>query len=257
MITYGLIGYPLSHSLSQVYFTEKFREEKIYGEQYTLFPLEEIRDFKGFLHDHPDLSGLNVTIPFKEKIMPFMDWLDPVSKKTGAVNTISILRKNGSIFLRGYNTDAGGFRASLVPGKHKNALILGTGGAAKAAAYVLGELGIRYLFVSRTVTGEKIIRYSGLSKKIIQEHTLIINATPLGMFPDVSSYPLIPYEYLSKKHFLYDLVYNPGMTEFLVKGKERGTKIQNGSQMLHHQAELSYKIWKLKDPGGHTEKETL
>jgi shikimate dehydrogenase len=257
MITYGLIGYPLSHSLSQVYFTDKFRKEKIYGEQYTLFPLEEINNIIGFLHDRPDVSGLNVTIPFKQKILPFIDWLDPVSKKIGAVNTINILRKEGSIFLKGYNTDAEGFRASLDPGYHKYALILGTGGAAKAVGYVLTELGIQHLFVSGTGTDKLIISYSSLSKQIIHKHTLIINATPLGMFPDISSYPPIPYEYLSKEHFLYDLVYNPGMTEFLIKGKERGTKIQNGIHMLYKQAELSYNIWKSKDPDAQAEKENL
>jgi shikimate dehydrogenase len=186
---------------------------------------------------------LNVTIPFKEKILPFLDDLDPVAKKIGAVNTVKIIHTKGMTVLKGYNTDAGGFRDSINLAEHKAALILGTGGASKAVAFVLQSLGIKFLFVSRRNTGPDIIHYSGLSKEVIMKYTLIINTSPLGMFPYISSYPLIPYSCLTKDHFLYDLVYHPPETEFLKKGKALGTSIQNGLQMLYHQAELSYDIW--------------
>jgi shikimate dehydrogenase len=246
MITYGLIGYPLIYSGSQVYFTDKFRKEKITGRQYKLFPLREIKNLTRLLQDHPDLYGLNVTIPYKEKILPFLNALDPVAIKTGAVNTIKIIREKGSYILKGYNTDPGGFRNSVNLEDHKNALILGTGGASKAVAFVLKNFGIKFLFVSRSTVAPDIISYSDLSKDVIRKHTLIINTTPLGMYPDISSYPLIPYSCLSKDHFLYDLVYHPVQTEFLKKGKAHGAKVQNGLQMLYHQAELSYNLWEME-----------
>ena len=246
MITYGLIGYPLLHSVSQVYFTDKFRKEKITGRQYKLFPLIEIQSLTTLLQDHKDIYGLNVTIPYKEKILTFLNDLDPVAKKIGAVNTIKIIRKEGPSNLKGYNTDAGGFRNSINLEEHKNALILGTGGASKAVAFVLKNSGINFLFVSRRIVAPDIISYSSLSKDVIRKHTLIINTTPLGMYPDTSSYPLIPYSCLTKDHFLYDLVYQPAQTEFLKKGEARGAKVQNGLQMLYKQAELSYNIWEME-----------
>lgn len=255
MITYGLIGYPLLHSGSQLYFTDKFRNEKITGVQYSLFPLMELKSLTALLQHHPDLYGLNVTIPYKKEIIPYLDWLDPVSKKIGAVNTIKILRNRNTLFLEGYNTDAAGFHNSFHPETHQNALILGTGGASKAVAFALGEWGIKTLFVSGRKTGPDIVTYSGLSKQIFQEYTLIINTTPLGMFPDTSSYPLIPYDFITRDHFLYDLVYNPVQTEFLKKGKARGAKVQNGIRMLHNQAELSYKIWETRVAGSFKKKE--
>ncbi len=246
MITYGLIGYPLLHSGSQVYFTNKFRKEKITGRQYKLFPLREIKSLTTLLQDHPDIYGLNVTIPYKEKIIPFLNGLDPVAKKIGAVNTIKIIRKEGPSILKGYNTDALGFRNSVNLEDHKNALILGTGGASKAVAFVLKSSGIKFLFVSRRIVAPDIINYSDISKEVIRKHTLIINTTPLGMVPYTSSYPLIPYAWLSKDHFLYDLVYHPVQTEFLKKGKTYGAKVQNGLQMLYNQAELSYSLWEME-----------
>jgi shikimate dehydrogenase len=195
------------------------------------------------LQDYPGIRGLNVTIPYKEKILPFLNTLDPVAMEIGAVNTIDIIRKNGLLVMNGYNTDASGFEKSIRLEGQINALILGTGGAAKAVAYALGKMRVNFLFVSRTHHAPGTVSYPGLSKEILKKHTLIINATPLGMYPDTSAYPGIPYEYLTKDHFLYDLVYNPVQTEFLKKGKAMGAKVQNGLQMLCNQAELSYSIW--------------
>jgi len=247
MITYGLIGYPLLHSGSQIYFSGKFRKENIKGVRYKLFPLKEIRGLTTLLHDNPDLCGLNVTIPFKEKILPFLNWIDPVAKKIGAVNTVKIIRNAGSLILEGYNTDAGGFLDSIHPAEYINALILGTGGASKAVAFVLKNSGIKFLFVSRNKTGQEIIGYPDLSEEVIRKHQLIINTTPLGMVPDISSYPEIPYSFLTKDHVLYDLVYNPEETEFLKRGKARGTKVLNGRKMFYKQAELSYRIWEMHE----------
>ena len=243
MITYGLIGYPLIHSGSQLYFTEKFRKENIPGRQYKLFPLTEITQLKDLLLENPDISGLNVTIPYKEKVLPLMNSLDPVAKITGAVNTIKITRANNSLFLSGYNSDAAGFKNSIHLKEYKNALILGTGGASKAVAFVLKNAGINYLFVTRGNDDQGKLTYSGLTKEITRKHTLIINATPQGMYPEISSYANIPYQYLTRDHFLYDLVYNPPETEFLRKGRSMGAKVQNGLKMLYQQAELSYRIW--------------
>lgn len=243
MITYGLIGYPLLHSGSKVYFTDKFRKENIKGRQYKLFPLKDLKTLSKLLQDHPDIFGLNVTIPYKEKILSFLNDLDPVATKIGAVNTLKILRNEGSAILKGYNTDAGGFMNSVNLKEYKNALVLGTGGSSKAVGFVLKNSGINVLFVSRDKSGTAIINYSGLSKKIIRSHTLIINTTPLGMYPAVSSYPLIPYSYLTEDHLLYDLVYNPVQTEFLKRGETFGAKGQNGMEMFYQQAELSFNIW--------------
>jgi shikimate dehydrogenase len=243
MITYGLIGYPLTHSGSHNYFTDKFRKEQIGGVQYKLFPLKELTSLTTLIQDHPNLSGLNVTIPYKEKILPFLNWLDPVAKKIGAVNTIKIVRHEGSLILNGYNTDAGGFLYSVNLSGYKHALVLGTGGASKAVAFVLKNSSIKFLFVSRSKVSQDIIDYPGLTKEVIRTHKLIINTTPLGMAPDITSCPEIPYSYLTKDHFLYDLIYNPEETEFLRKGKARGAKVQNGMQMFYQQAELSYSIW--------------
>lgn len=245
MITYGLIGYPLLQSGSERYFTRKFRKEKISGRQFKLFPLKEIEQLTTLLQDNPDICGLNVTIPYKEKVLPFLNNIDPVAKETGAVNTIKIIRKNGLLVMNGYNTDAFGFENSLSHEGHIYALILGTGGASKAVAYVLRKLKINYLLVSRGNLPPGCISYSGLTKEIIRKYTLIINTTPLGMYPDTSIFPIIPYEYLTRDHFLYDLIYNPVQTEFLKKGQAMGAKTQNGLKMLYNQAGLSYNIWEM------------
>lgn len=247
MIEYGLIGYPLSHSWSGEWFAEKFRLEGNKDRTYRLFPIQDLEEFTGIIRGNPDLRGLNVTIPYKESIIPFLDELDKSASEVGAVNTIVIIKQGNKSFLKGYNTDIDGFRLSADFQRHSNALILGTGGASKAVSYALGCLGIRYLLVSRHPEKQNEIDYSVLSRDIIQENTLIINTTPLGMHPDIHTCPKIPYQYLTSEHFLYDLVYNPAETLFLKKGKERGAKVRNGLKMLYIQAEKSYEIW--NNPG--------
>jgi shikimate dehydrogenase len=243
MILFGLIGYPLSHSWSEAFFTEKFRRENLRDRRYELFPLKDLFSFRSFLASYPELRGLNVTIPYKVKIIPYLDELDEKAIAIGAVNTISIDRRGSSVFLKGFNTDADAFRLSADFGEHKSALILGTGGAAKAVAFVLALLGIQFLFVSRNPVSPGHLNYSEITPDILRMHTLIVNCTPVGMFPDVLSFPEIPYAYLTPHHFLYDLVYNPEMTGFLFKGSEQGCRIFNGIRMLTLQAELSYSIW--------------
>jgi shikimate dehydrogenase len=243
VITYGLIGFPLSHSWSVDYFTKKFETEQKKERQYCLFPLNSLADFHDLLQQYPDLSGLNVTIPYKEKIIDFLDELEDTAKEIGAVNTIQILNKGKKIHLKGYNTDAEGFLKSADFSDHSNALILGSGGAAKAVRYALKKLGIQSLIVSRSPFYPEVISYSDLDRYMIHENRLIINATPAGMTPDIDSFPPIPYHYLTARHFLYDLVYNPALTQFLQKGREYGAKTQNGLRMLQLQAELSFAIW--------------
>ena len=243
MITYGLIGFPLTHSLSEKYFSEKFRKETISGKEYRLFPLISLEQLSILVGQNTGIEGLNITIPYKEKIIPYLDAIEDTARKTGAVNTIKIYRKNGRTTLKGFNTDAEAFRVSADFSGHSKALILGTGGGAKAVKYALDQLGIQSLFVSRNPGYPGTIGYSDLNKKSISEHTLIINSTPLGMYPEIQGFPPIPYHFLTRNHFLYDLVYNPGLTMFLKKGEEMGTTIQNGLKMLHLQAEKSYMIW--------------
>ncbi len=240
---YGLIGYPLSHSFSKKYFTEKFAELKITDSQYDLFPLSSIDDLPFLLDMNTHFVGLNVTIPYKEHVMRYLDEVAPSAQVIGAVNTIKI--KDGK--LTGYNTDAYGFSVSLK--KHLNepytqhkALILGTGGASKAVAYVFHQLGITFRYVSRQKR-EHIFDYQMLDKSIIDQHTIIVNTTPLGMSPNVDEAPNIPYEYISSQHLLYDLVYNPELTLFLKKGQAQNAKIKNGLEMLHLQAERAWEIW--------------
>jgi len=243
MIIFGLIGYPLSHSGSGSWFAEKLRKEGRSGCRYLNFPLSSLEKFPALLRKHTGLTGLNVTIPYKEQIIPWLDELDPIAGKIGAVNTILIHREKEHIHLKGFNTDADGFLKSADFSKHRNALILGSGGAAKAVAYALAEMGIFFLFVSRSKKSADHITYQELSAEVFSSHTLIVNATPLGMFPSVKTFPPIPYHFLSENHFLYDLVYNPGMTIFLKKGSAAGAMVQNGLRMLEIQAELSYRIW--------------
>jgi shikimate dehydrogenase len=243
MIRYGLIGYPLSHSGSGTWFTEKLRKEGKSGYHYLNFPLSTLDEFPRLFRKYPALKGLNVTIPYKEQIIPWLEELDPVAVKIGAVNTILIHRERGNVHIKGFNTDAEGFHQSADFSGHRHALILGTGGAAKAVAYALTEMGISFIHVSRAVKSAKQIPYEDLSEEVIENNTLIINTTPLGMFPSVESFPPLPYHLLSQKHFLYDLVYYPAMTVFLKKGLETGSRIQNGQKMLEIQADLSYRIW--------------
>ncbi len=243
MRKFGLIGYPLSHSFSPAFFAEKFQKEGYADCFYEAFPINSIAELGSLLANNPDLEGLNVTIPYKKEVLPYLQNFTEAVEKTGACNCIKI--KNGK--LTGYNTDVIGFEKSLLSHltpAHTKALILGTGGAAAAVQFVLKKSGIEFLFVSRnSQPGKSIITYNEISKVILNEHKLIINTTPLGMYPAVNDCPGISYEYLTQEHYLYDLVYNPQRTLFLKKGSEKGTITKNGSDMLIIQAEESWKIW--------------
>jgi shikimate dehydrogenase len=243
MVIYGLIGYPLTHSWSGAWFAEKLRKAGKPGYRYLDFPLPTLEEFPPLFRKYPGLVGLNVTIPYKEQIIPFLEILDPKAEKIGAVNTILISHEKGNIHLIGFNTDADGFSNSADFSGHRNALILGTGGASKAVAFALAELGISYLFVSRSKKSAAKISYEDLSEDVISSHTLIVNTTPLGMFPSIETCPPIPYQFLTEQHFLYDLVYNPQMTLFLKMGLTAKANVQNGLKMFELQAEMSYAIW--------------
>ncbi len=237
---YGLIGYPLSHSFSPEYFTKKFEELEI-NAKYNLYPLENIGLLKGVLDSEPLLCGLNVTVPYKQTILPFLDNVDNTAFDIGAVNCIKITNSK----LSGYNTDVVGFEKSLTPllqPQHTKALILGTGGASKAVGYTLKKIGIPYTLVSRNKK-QNTISYEDVDSACIEEHLLIINTTPLGMYPNMQSTPHIPYKHIGHKHLLYDLVYNPTQTVFLHKGHEQGATVKNGLEMLQIQAEASWGIW--------------
>lgn len=241
---FGLIGKNISYSFSRNYFTEKFKSLDLKNFEYVNYDLEKIEYFsKDVLKDRPILGGLNVTIPYKELIMPFMDELDAEARSIGAVNTIKILDDGR---LKGYNTDAYGFETSLKScwkGNENGALILGTGGASKAIAHVLQKLGIPFYFVSRAKSNDQTISYQDLDKKQILEHELIINCSPLGTYPDVNEKPNLPYEFLTERHLLFDLIYNPERTAFLKMGLEAGAIVKNGSSMLKHQADRAWEIW--------------
>lgn len=245
MRTFGLIGYPLSHSFSKKFFTEKFENEKIEACKYELFPMADAREMMDLIDSNSSLCGLNVTIPHKLNVMPFLNELDGAAEEIGAVNCIAINRDAEQPVLKGYNTDAYGFETSLKPlleKHHTKALIFGDGGAAKAVRYVLGKLGIPYLVVVRNPAPNAIL-YSAITAEILNEYKLLIDTTPLGMLPNLDSFPPIPYQFLTPEHLAYDLVYNPEETAFLTKAKEKGSKIKNGLEMLHLQAERSWEIW--------------
>jgi shikimate dehydrogenase len=249
MSGYGLIGFPLSHSWSAKFFHEKFERENLHDSNYLLFPIDHLSDFPSLLLSHPELSGLNVTIPYKETIIPYLDELDIKAKEIGAVNTIKITRLNGKVYTKGYNTDEDGFILSDDFSGYSHAFVLGTGGASRAVTYALRKLGIPFTLVSRKVRNNHTIGYQDLQSIQLTRPVLIINATPLGMFPDILSFPDIPYDKLTAGDFLYDLIYNPEITGFLKKGIEKGARTRNGLKMLQIQAEKSFEIWK-----GDTEK---
>jgi shikimate dehydrogenase len=241
MRAFGLIGYPLGHSFSKKYFADKFEREGITGNAYELFPLEQIDQLEDLLASNPDLAGLNVTIPYKEQVIPYLDSMSPVVEEIGACNCIHIQEGR----LMGHNTDVIGFSRSLLPKlkpHHRQALILGTGGSSKAVAYTLKELGIPFLQVSRT-PADGMIAYDEIDQRMLESHTLLINTTPVGMFPDIAKAPAIPYEFIGADHYLFDLVYNPERTRFLQEGALRGAAVENGSDMLVIQAEASWEIW--------------
>ena len=245
---YGLIGYPLTHSFSAQFFTEKFKREEIDAE-YLNFEIEDILEIRRVILFNQYLRGLNVTIPYKEKVIPFLHKMSPEAEKIGAVNTIKVDRLKGDMYfyeLIGYNTDYIGFKKSLTPlikpDIHNKALILGTGGASKAVAYALTSMGIDWIYVSR-IKGEGRISYDQLVSDIMSTYKLIVNTTPLGTYPNIENCPSIPYSMLTEEHLLYDLVYNPEETLFLRKGREQEAMIKNGKEMLVLQALEAWKIW--------------
>ncbi|WP_428328206.1 shikimate dehydrogenase family protein [Mucilaginibacter sp.] len=260
---YGLIGFPLSHSFSKKYFTAKFKKEGITDAEYELYPLESIKDLQDLLDKHPDLCGLNVTVPHKISVLKYLDWIEGNAKTAGAVNCIRVIAESpleaaftgelgvlGHDFrLEGYNTDIYGFETSLKPllkDQHDKALVLGDGGAAKAVKCALENLGIDYKIVTRKPHPGNLL-FSELKPHHIKHYPLIINTTPLGTAPNVDECPPIPYEAITDQNLLFDLVYNPEKTLFLKKGEEQGAAIKNGYEMLMLQAEKSWEIWTSKE----------
>ena len=244
----GLIGFPLTHSFSQKYFTAKFTKENIPDFQYVNFPISNIDQLQDVLVQNQNLAGLNVTVPYKREIISLLDDMDEKALEVGAVNTVKITRKKEQYILKGYNTDIIGFEKSLLPllkKQHTSALILGTGGAAHAVSYVLKKLNIDFKLISRSKE-RKSLNYSELTEELINKNKLIINTTPVGTFPRTEEYPEIPYYAITADHLLYDLIYNPAETQFLRKGKKRGATTKNGLEMLEIQAEESWKIWTSK-----------
>ena len=239
---FGLLGRNISYSFSKGYFTNKFNDENFAGCTYENFDIQELRVFPEIIKNTTDLKGLNVTTPYKETVISFLDTLSKKATLIGAVNTIKITKKGK---LKGYNTDYYGFKKSLQPlllPHHKKALILGTGGASKGVAFALDELGITYTFVSRE-SKENTIDYNRINATTFDNYHIIINATPVGTSPNVEAFPLIPYEFFTDKHIAYDLIYNPAETQFLKKAKQQGAQIKNGLDMLILQAEKAWKIW--------------
>ena len=239
---FGLLGKNISYSFSSGYFNEKFEVSALINYRYQNFDIQSIEDFPAILKLHR-LRGMNVTIPYKEEIIPFLDEIDTEAQEIGAVNTIKFLESGK---LKGFNTDVFGFQNSIEPlleEHHKKALILGTGGASKAIAFALQKMNINFNFVSRNPKAENEILYSNLTEEIITSSKIIINSTPLGTFPETDLCPQIPYQYITSKHLLFDLIYNPDVTTFLQKGKNMGANIKNGLEMLELQAEKSWQIW--------------
>lgn len=246
MDTYGLVGYPLSHSFSKKFFSQKFHSEQI-NAQYLNFEIPSIDELPEVIAKYPSLKGINVTIPHKESILPLLSEVHPEAAAIGAVNTVKIHRIGRQTQLIGYNTDYDGFRESILPLVPEvqtpyKALILGTGGASKAVMFALKQLGIICRYVSRKKQNN-LLTYQQIDENIIREHTIIINTTPLGTFPNVDELPDIPYQYLSSTHLLYDLVYNPSETAFMREGRLRGCRVKNGEEMLHIQALRAWSIW--------------
>ncbi|MDR2472976.1 MAG: shikimate dehydrogenase [Tannerella sp.] len=244
---YALIGHPLSHSFSKDFFNRKFREENI-DAQYLNFEIKDVGELSQLIEDYPNLCGINVTIPHKINVIPLLDKLSDDAETIGAVNVIKIRRKaQEKAVLEGHNSDITGFKQSLKPlltNNHTQAIILGTGGASKAVEQGLKQLQLTPLYVSRTAKNN-CITYEEITKEIIENHTVIVNTTPLGMYPHTEACPDIPYEYLTDNHILYDLIYNPAETLFLQKGKAHKATIKNGLEMLHLQALKAWHIWNL------------
>lgn len=239
---FGLIGKNIEYSFSKKYFTKKFELGQLSDYKYINFDIQTIDDFPKIIAENPDLKGLNVTIPYKESVIQYLQKLSKTAFEIGAVNTIRFTKKGK---LKGYNTDWHGFKKSIEPlldSHHKKALILGTGGAAKAVAYALGKLGILYTFVSREEK-EGMIDYNRINATTFDNYHIIVNCTPLGTSPNTKEFPPIPYEYFTPKHIAFDLIYNPEETQFLKKAKKKGAVTKNGYEMLVFQAEKAWKIW--------------
>ncbi len=245
MDKYGLIGFPLGHSFSISYFNERFQNEGIQAKYYN-FEIPTLDDFIEIVDSNPELRGLNVTIPYKEKVIPYLDEISPEAEAIGAVNVIRVTHKGNKTILKGFNSDVIGFTRSIEPliqpEYHKKALILGTGGASKAINYGLKSLGLATKFVSRTPR-EGQFTYDDITPDIIREYNVIINCTPLGMYPKVESFPQLPYEAMDCKTILYDLIYNPDQTLFMQKGAKQGATVKNGLEMLLLQAFASWEFW--------------
>lgn len=242
---FGLIGFPLSHSFSRKFFTEKFMNEGIDAE-YLNFEIENITQLSHVIASHPDLEGLNVTIPYKEQVIKLLDDIDESSTQIRAVNTIRIRRTGHHVSLHGYNTDIIGFQESIRPliqKHHHKALVLGTGGASKAVVKALENLKIETILVSRNPEEKGELSYNDLDEDVMDNYKIIVNTTPIGTYPNTEGCPAIPFEMITPKHLLFDLVYNPEVTEFLKQGKKRGAIIKNGLEMLHLQALASWEIW--------------
>jgi shikimate dehydrogenase len=240
---FGLLGKNISYSFSRGYFAKKFEVLDLKKHEYRNFDIQNIADFPPIIKKELFLKGMNVTIPYKEEIMQHLDILDKTAKEIGAVNTIKFTKRGN---LKGYNTDVVGFENSILPylkTHHKYALILGTGGASKAVAYALKKNKIQYKFVSRNPFGKEQISYAALTKDVVSKYHIIVNCTPIGTSPDIHLSPNIPYQFLTAQHLLFDLIYNPEISTFLSKGKEKGAIIKNGYEMLEMQAEESWRIW--------------
>ena len=246
MRKFGLVGFPLGHSFSKQYFSDKFINESISDCSYENYELEKLDSFNEMILNDPEICGLNITIPYKSEVIRYLDNVDNEASEIGAVNVIKISYKREKPILKGFNSDIFGFRESLLQhlsgGKLRNAIILGTGGSSKAIVYVLNKLDVSIIQISRN-SGNGFISYKELTDKMLKENELIINTTPLGMFPNIKDKPDLNYDCLNRNHVLFDLVYNPSLTAFLKEGKERGCTLIGGLEMLHLQAEKSWEIW--------------
>lgn len=241
---YGLIGFPLGHSFSQDYFNRKFEAEDI-DARYVNFEIPEIEDFHQVIKANPNLSGLNVTIPYKQQVIAMLDEMDAEASEIGAVNVIKFIRRNGKLILKGYNSDIIGFRDSIAPiltDNHTRALVLGTGGASRAVSYALKSLGVEPQLVSRS-SRPGVLSYEDLTPEIMSTHKVIVNTTPLGMYPNIDECPNIPYELLTPQHLCYDLLYNPDVTMFMKRSSDAGAEVKNGLEMLLLQAFAAWNIW--------------
>jgi shikimate dehydrogenase len=248
MDKYGLIGYPLGHSFSIGYHNQRFADEGI-DAKYMNFEISNIEQLIEVLSQNPELKGLNVTIPYKEKVMEYLDFISPEARAIGAVNVIRVVHEGSNIVLKGYNSDVIGFTQSIEPmleSYHKKALVLGTGGASKAVAYGLKSLGIEPVFVSR-YERPGTIQYERITPEVVKEYNVIVNCTPLGMFPKIDTCPQLPYEALDDHNILYDLIYNPDETLFMRRGAEKGASVKNGLEMLLLQAFASWEFWNGKE----------